>query len=126
MEIFSVFFFSFTLKIAKNVFHFLFNTSFCDLFMHRQSWNVVAERVYDILKDYPRLRLTHGRKVCIIQRQNLASSTLSLALLFDSWHFIDYFLLVYVSVTLSLGFRSPTCDKLGQGESCHILAGITW
>nr|GEW35080.1 probable trehalose-phosphate phosphatase F [Tanacetum cinerariifolium] len=27
------------------------------------SWLMVAQRVHDVLKDYPRLRLTHGRKV---------------------------------------------------------------
>ncbi|XP_063938483.1 probable trehalose-phosphate phosphatase G isoform X3 [Daucus carota subsp. sativus] len=28
-----------------------------------ESWATVAQRVHDVLKDYPRLRLTHGRKV---------------------------------------------------------------
>ncbi|KAG4936561.1 hypothetical protein JHK85_051480 [Glycine max] len=28
-----------------------------------QSWQIVGQRVYDVLKEYPRLRLTHGRKV---------------------------------------------------------------
>ncbi|KAK4425524.1 putative trehalose-phosphate phosphatase F [Sesamum alatum] len=28
-----------------------------------KSWPVIAQFVHDILKDYPRLRLTHGRKV---------------------------------------------------------------
>ncbi|KAJ4953761.1 hypothetical protein NE237_030593 [Protea cynaroides] len=28
-----------------------------------KSWTMIAQRVHDILKDYPRLRLTHGRKV---------------------------------------------------------------
>ncbi|OIT40523.1 PREDICTED: probable trehalose-phosphate phosphatase F [Nicotiana attenuata] len=27
------------------------------------NWPVVAQYVHDVLKDYPRLRLTHGRKV---------------------------------------------------------------
>ncbi|KAG4924920.1 hypothetical protein JHK87_050460 [Glycine soja] len=27
------------------------------------SWQIVGQRVYDVLKEYPRLRLTHGRKV---------------------------------------------------------------
>lgn len=31
--------------------------------MYFQSWVAVAESVHNILKDYPRLRLTHGRKV---------------------------------------------------------------
>ncbi|KAG4392325.1 hypothetical protein GLYMA_04G119700v4 [Glycine max] len=28
-----------------------------------KSWQIVGQRVYDVLKEYPRLRLTHGRKV---------------------------------------------------------------
>lgn len=28
-----------------------------------QNWSTIAQRVHDVLKDYPRLRLTHGRKV---------------------------------------------------------------
>ncbi|KAG9149301.1 hypothetical protein Leryth_003270 [Lithospermum erythrorhizon] len=31
--------------------------------MINESWPVIAQRVHDILKDYPRLRLTYGRKV---------------------------------------------------------------
>ncbi|XP_062092165.1 trehalose-phosphate phosphatase A [Humulus lupulus] len=31
--------------------------------VEEKSWDTVAQRVEDILKDYPRLRLTHGRKV---------------------------------------------------------------
>lgn len=31
-----------------------------------QSWPLIAQRVHDILNDYPRLRLTHGRKVNLI------------------------------------------------------------
>lgn len=30
-----------------------------------QSWPTIAQYVHDVLKDYPRLRLTHGRKVII-------------------------------------------------------------
>ncbi|XP_020202180.1 trehalose-phosphate phosphatase A, partial [Cajanus cajan] len=28
-----------------------------------KSWDLVGQRVHDVLKEYPRLRLTHGRKV---------------------------------------------------------------
>ncbi|KAK6935217.1 Trehalose-phosphatase, partial [Dillenia turbinata] len=31
--------------------------------VHEKSWPTIAQIVHDILKDYPRLRLTHGRKV---------------------------------------------------------------
>ncbi|KAI7987073.1 putative trehalose-phosphate phosphatase G [Camellia lanceoleosa] len=34
------------------------NHKFC-----ASSWSTIAQRVHNILKDYPRLRLTHGRKV---------------------------------------------------------------
>lgn len=33
----------------------------------RKSWPLVAQRVHDLLKGYPRLRLTHGRKVLEIR-----------------------------------------------------------
>ncbi|KAG2715637.1 hypothetical protein I3843_03G089500 [Carya illinoinensis] len=43
------------------------NNKFCISVHYRnvdeKSWTVVAQRVDDVLKDYPRLRLTHGRKV---------------------------------------------------------------
>ncbi|GAU16329.1 hypothetical protein TSUD_116780 [Trifolium subterraneum] len=29
----------------------------------KKNWDMVAQRVFDIMKDYPHLRLTHGRKV---------------------------------------------------------------
>ncbi|KAK9059223.1 hypothetical protein SSX86_021842 [Deinandra increscens subsp. villosa] len=32
-----------------------------------QSWPIIAQRVHDVLKDYPRLILTHGRKVLEIR-----------------------------------------------------------
>lgn len=41
----------------------------CTLFLalvlnlYIQHWAIVAQRVHDVLKNYPRLRLTHGRKV---------------------------------------------------------------
>lgn len=31
-----------------------------------QQWEVLASKVQNILKDYPSLSLTHGRKVCIV------------------------------------------------------------
>ncbi|KAK7401440.1 hypothetical protein VNO78_12927 [Psophocarpus tetragonolobus] len=31
--------------------------------VNEESWQIVGQRVYDVLKQYPRLRLTHGRKV---------------------------------------------------------------
>jgi len=31
-----------------------------------QYWDVVGQRVHDVLKGYPRLRLTHGRKVLFV------------------------------------------------------------
>lgn len=43
------------------------NHKFCASVHYRnvneKSWETVAQRVHDVLKDYPRLRLTHGRKV---------------------------------------------------------------
>uniref|UniRef100_A0A5B6ZIK5 Trehalose 6-phosphate phosphatase n=1 Tax=Davidia involucrata TaxID=16924 RepID=A0A5B6ZIK5_DAVIN len=43
------------------------NHKFCASVHYRnvdeKSWPTIAQRVHDILKDYPRLRLTHGRKV---------------------------------------------------------------
>ncbi|XP_041007729.1 trehalose-phosphate phosphatase A-like [Juglans microcarpa x Juglans regia] len=43
------------------------NNKFCVSVHYRnvdeKSWTVVAQRVHDVLKDYPHLRLTHGRKV---------------------------------------------------------------
>lgn len=43
------------------------NHKFCASIHYRnveeKNWSVVAQCVYDILKEYPRLRLTHGRKV---------------------------------------------------------------
>ncbi|KAL9237061.1 hypothetical protein vseg_011650 [Gypsophila vaccaria] len=43
------------------------NNKFCVSVHYRnvdeKDWRTVAQRVYDILKEYPRLRLSHGRKV---------------------------------------------------------------
>ncbi|XP_073225481.1 probable trehalose-phosphate phosphatase F isoform X1 [Cicer arietinum] len=43
------------------------NNKFCVSVHYRnvdeENWDMVAQIVYDILKDYPHLRLTHGRKV---------------------------------------------------------------
>uniref|UniRef100_A0A7C9EPC3 Trehalose 6-phosphate phosphatase n=1 Tax=Opuntia streptacantha TaxID=393608 RepID=A0A7C9EPC3_OPUST len=43
------------------------NHKFCTSVHYRnvdeKNWPTIAQRVHDILKDYPRLRLTHGRKV---------------------------------------------------------------
>ncbi|XP_020215083.1 trehalose-phosphate phosphatase A [Cajanus cajan] len=43
------------------------NNKFCVSVHYRnveeKSWDLVGQRVHDVLKDYPRLRLTHGRKV---------------------------------------------------------------
>ncbi|CAJ2638559.1 trehalose-phosphate phosphatase-like protein [Trifolium pratense] len=43
------------------------NNKFCVSVHYRnvdeENWDMVAQRVYDIMKDYPHLRLTHGRKV---------------------------------------------------------------
>ncbi|KAI5655664.1 hypothetical protein M9H77_32851 [Catharanthus roseus] len=43
------------------------NHKFCTSVHYRnveeKSWPLIAQRVHDILNDYPRLRLTHGRKV---------------------------------------------------------------
>lgn len=43
------------------------NNKFCVSVHYRnveeKKWKTIAQRVYDILKEYPRLRLTHGRKV---------------------------------------------------------------
>ncbi|GLU05609.1 hypothetical protein SLE2022_227020 [Rubroshorea leprosula] len=47
------------------------NHKFCASVHYRnvddKSWPTIAQRVHDILKDYPRLRLTHGRKVLEIR-----------------------------------------------------------
>ncbi|KAH6794968.1 Haloacid dehalogenase-like hydrolase superfamily protein [Perilla frutescens var. hirtella] len=47
------------------------NHKFCASVHYRNvdpdSWPVIAQYVHDILKDYPRLRLTHGRKVLEIR-----------------------------------------------------------
>lgn len=54
------------------LFTYLEGILFADLFtlllelylnFYIQNWNVVAQCVNDVLKDYPSLRLTHGRKV---------------------------------------------------------------
>ncbi|XP_050376659.1 probable trehalose-phosphate phosphatase F [Argentina anserina] len=43
------------------------NHKFCASVHYRnvdeKNWSIIGQRVHDILKDYPRLRLTHGRKV---------------------------------------------------------------
>ncbi|KAK7334500.1 hypothetical protein VNO80_26257 [Phaseolus coccineus] len=43
------------------------NNKFCASVHYRnvdkESWQIVGQRVYDVMKQYPRLRLTHGRKV---------------------------------------------------------------
>ncbi|XP_022865754.1 probable trehalose-phosphate phosphatase F, partial [Olea europaea var. sylvestris] len=47
------------------------NHKFCVSVHYRNvdenSWPIVAQFVYDILKDYSRLRITHGRKVLEIR-----------------------------------------------------------
>ncbi|KAJ8767634.1 hypothetical protein K2173_018192 [Erythroxylum novogranatense] len=47
------------------------NHKFCTSVHYRnveeQNWPVIGQRVHDILKEYPRLRLTHGRKVLEIR-----------------------------------------------------------
>lgn len=42
-------------------FFFVSNHTYCIFWL--QSWPLIAQRVHDVLNDYPRLRLTHGRKV---------------------------------------------------------------
>lgn len=84
---------------------------FAIIFLHCQSWDVVAQCVDDILKDYPRLRLTHGRKVCILQSQNLGWSTLLLKPSHGT--LLILITLIYVFLSSYSGFRGPTCDKLG-------------
>lgn len=46
---------------------FIENHKFCTSVHYRnvddKSWPMIAQCVHDVLKDYPRLRLTHGRKV---------------------------------------------------------------
>lgn len=41
--------------ISCSVYHTLLN--------QLQNWTTIGQRVHDILKNYPRLRSTHGRKV---------------------------------------------------------------
>ncbi|XP_020583963.1 probable trehalose-phosphate phosphatase F [Phalaenopsis equestris] len=47
------------------------NNKFCVSVHYRlvdmKSWDLIAQRVFDILKNYPRLRLTYGRKVLEIR-----------------------------------------------------------
>ncbi|KAL9231100.1 hypothetical protein vseg_006363 [Gypsophila vaccaria] len=47
------------------------NHKFCTSVHYRnvneKSWPIIAQRVHDVLKNYPRLRLTHGRKVLEIR-----------------------------------------------------------
>lgn len=40
-----------------------FSTSVHYRNVNEKSWHIIAQRVHDVLKGYPRLRLTHGRKV---------------------------------------------------------------
>ncbi|KAK9059231.1 hypothetical protein SSX86_021850 [Deinandra increscens subsp. villosa] len=50
---------------------FVENHKFCTSVHYRnvdeKSWPIIAQRVHDVLKDYPRLILTHGRKVLEIR-----------------------------------------------------------
>ncbi|CAL5442101.1 unnamed protein product [Camellia sinensis] len=50
------------------------NHKFCASVHYRnvdeKSWSTIAQRVHNILKDYPRLRLTHGRKVLEVRLSN--------------------------------------------------------
>lgn len=45
------------------IFIFLLLVIFVFLHFEFQNWRIIAQYVHDILKEYPRLRLTHGRKV---------------------------------------------------------------
>jgi hypothetical protein len=62
-----------------------------DLNLYLQLWTTVAQLVHDVLKEYPHLRLTHGRKVFF--RANILPEQYSL-------FFIEYFLLYYVELFL--------------------------
>lgn len=44
-----------------------------------QNWTTIGQRVHDVLKDYPLLRSTHGRKVCMTSILNWKIDTLFLA-----------------------------------------------
>lgn len=63
---------------------FFFITSSLELF---QCWMKIAESVDGILKDYPRLRLTHGRKVSgnanLLRNPNLKFVSCSPLILFS-------------------------------------------
>ncbi|CAL2243441.1 unnamed protein product [Prunus armeniaca] len=64
---FEVFLFYMKNKLSRGslffCYSFYFRFMFTYFLLSLQSWPAVAQCVHDVLKDYPRLRLTHGRKV---------------------------------------------------------------
>lgn len=64
---FEVFLFYIKNKLSRGspffCYSFYFRFMFTYFLLSLQSWPAVAQCVHDVLKDYPRLRLTHGRKV---------------------------------------------------------------
>lgn len=71
-----------------------------------QDWPLVARCTDDVLKAYPRLRLSHGRKVQPVNELALR------ALEGDEAN------------CGNAGFRSSSSDRLEQGEGCRVLAGL--
>lgn len=88
--------------------------TFINLTLCFQSWAVVAQRVHDILKNYPRLRLTHGRKV-YTNPQTLADYFLipDSTLICSSFAIEIVYYLTFAILAVFVGLRGPTCDKLG-------------
>ena len=78
-----------------------FFNMFFELF---QSWTTIAQYVHNILKDYPRLRLTHGRKVSL-------KFTLSTDPIYSSLLLVSCFSLLALSIALlSQCFRFQRSD----------------
>lgn len=73
-----------------------------------QDWPLVARCTDDVLKAYPRLRLSHGRKVHPRKWKPLARRALE----GDETN------------CCNAGFRSSSSDRLEQGEGCGVLAGL--
>lgn len=57
-----------------------------------QSWQIVGQAVEEILKDYPRLRLTHGRKV-------FSCKTFRLVAIHDDFSML-YICILYIYLTV--------------------------
>lgn len=79
--------------------------------MFLQRWNPLAEQVKAVLRDYPELKLTQGRKVinwCISTK--LINGELDT----DDDDELDH-----------AGFGDPAVDHVGQGQGGGVLAEIS-